>query len=324
MRVVALLGMVALLPGFGCARDFYAHRAQSHAPSAAKVPQQPHAPRDLPMFEGHSGRVATWADLMEGVCWADVIVIGESHGDEEIHALERAIVEACAATFPGTVVSLEMLERNEQVTVDLWMAEEINTETFVEQTNSTNWAGEDSWSRCYQPVLDAARANGARVVAANAPRAYVREARLEGYAAVESRPPAEHEYFAIPTTLEMNGYSDRFAQEMRSHSSDEPDEAMIEATFRAQAMWDATMARSIAEARSEGAKKVVHLVGRFHCDFDGGTIQELRKRDPFARVLIISGVQSDSGALQDTDRGRADIVVYSSPKPEEKPTESPE
>ena len=216
-----------------------------------------------------------------------------------------------------------MLERDEQVTVDMWMAQEIDTETLVEQTNSTNWAGKDSWSRCYQPVLDAARANDARVVAANAPRAYVREARLEGYAAVEARPPAEHAYFAIPTTLDMNGYSDRFAQEMRSHSSDEPDEAMIEATFRAQAMWDATMARSIAEARSRGAEKVVHLVGRFHCDFDGGTIQELRKRDPFARVLIISGVQFDSRTLQDTDRGRADIVVYSSPKQEE-PTESPE
>ena len=268
------------------------------------------------MFEGDTGRVATWADLMEGVCWADVILIGELHGDVDIHAFQRALVEDCAASFPGTVLSLEMLERDEQPILDRWLDHEIDTETFVLQTNSRNWAGTDSWSRTYQPVLEAARENDAHIVAANAPRRYVRQARLQGYPAVESRPLSEHAYFAIPTTLQMNGYSDRFASEMRTHSEGRSDEEAIEATFRAQAMWDATMARSIAEARSRGAVKVVHLVGRFHTDFDGGTVQELRKRAPLSKVLVISCVESEELVLAEDDRGRADLILHTPLKPQ--------
>lgn len=321
MRLTFILGSTFIVLACGCTRNFYVHRAQSQDPSDVPLPQKPHAPRDLIMFEGHSGRVATWADLMAGVYWADVIVIGELHGDKEIHAFERAVVEDCSAAFPGTVVSLEMLERDEQVVVDQWMAREIDTETLILETNSANWAGEGSWQQYYQPVLDTARANGAKVVAANAPREYVRQARLEGYQALESRPADEHAYFAIPKTLDMNGYSDRFAAEMRGHANHEPDEETIEATFRAQAVWDATMARSIAEAKNSGATKVVQLVGRFHSDFNGGTIQEIQYRIPFARILIISGVQSDSREFNESDRGRADLVFYVSPSPEENNSE---
>ena len=271
------------------------------------------------MFEGDTGRVATWADLMEGVCWADVIVVGELHGQGDIHRFQRALVEDTVTSFPGSVLSMEMLERDEQPLVDRWQAMRLDTETFIEETNSTNWAGKDSWGVSYQPILDAARDGGAGIVAANSPRRYVRQSRLQGYEAVAKLPQEEHAYFAFPKSLQMHGYSDRFASEMLEHSDGKATEEMIEDTFRAQAMWDATMARSIAEARSDGAVKVIHLVGRFHSDFDGGTIQEIRRRDPFARVLVVSCVESNADMLAKEDRGRADVVVYVRPTPPETP-----
>ena len=80
--------------------------------------------------------------------------------------------------------------------------------------------------------------------------------------------------------------------------------------FRGQLVMDATMAASIAETRRAGAEKVVHLVGHFHCDFEGGLVQELRYRDPDARILVITVLAEAETELRDEDSGRADFVVY--------------
>lgn len=98
------------------------------------------------------------------------------------------------------------------------------------------------------------------------------------------------------------------------------DDAQVAALFRSQRVWDATMAGSIAAARRAGARPVVHLVGGFHCEFDGGLVQELRRRRPSDNVLVIALERSDALRLRDDDRGRADIVIHTGaplPEPEE-------
>jgi uncharacterized iron-regulated protein len=78
-------------------------------------------------------------------------------------------------------------------------------------------------------------------------------------------------------------------------------------------VWDATMARSIAGAlreRGRGSAKVVHVVGRFHSDFDGGLVSELRRAAPFASILTVSLLPEASRHLREEDRDRADVVVY--------------
>lgn len=80
-----------------------------------------------------------------------------------------------------------------------------------------------------------------------------------------------------------------------------------EAFYEAQLIWDATMARSILAARRHG-RPVVHLVGSFHSDFDGGLTQMLERRGQ--KVLTVSFVPADSQRLQPEDEGRADIVIY--------------
>jgi hypothetical protein len=54
----------------------------------------------------------------------------------------------------------------------------------------------------------------------------------------------------------------------------------------------------------------VHLVGRFHIDFEGGLVTELRRHRPGARILTISMAPLDAMSLRDEDIGRADIIVY--------------
>ena len=52
--------------------------------------------------------------------------------------------------------------------------------------------------------------------------------------------------------------------------------------------WDATMAQSIVDSKPSRDHKVILLVGQFHVEYDGGIVQELRKRMPSAKVLVVS------------------------------------
>ena len=138
----------------------------------------------------------------------------------------------------------------------------------------------------------------------------------------------------LPITPSLSEVQIRFAERSPSSKSDaepEPapvfehrlDDAAIEAMFRSQLVWDTTMAASIARARFLGAPKVIHLVGQFHSDFEGGTVDELRKRMPGGRILVISMQRAWPEVLRPEDVGRADVIVYTG-EPEEEEEEEEE
>jgi uncharacterized iron-regulated protein len=325
-RLLAGLALVSAVGG-GCVTDgYYRHRPQATAPADTVIPRHPGAPRTLVMYEGETGRPSTWADLIEGLGWADVILIGEIHDHPAGHAVELAIVEDTLSSFPGSAVSMEMFERPEQATVDAYLAGTIDAATLVEQTGSRSWAPKDpalgSWESFYQPIVDAAKRAGSPVIAANAPREYVRQARTDGYAALAALPAAERAMFDLPSGQASSDYRARFDEVMTPDGAEPQDpqrQASLDRTFRAQQVWDATMARSIAAALDDGASKVVHLAGAFHVDFDGGIVQQLRAAKPFVRILTVTVVPVDSRVLREEDRNRADMVLYAPYPPAAEP-----
>ena len=272
-------------------------------------------PTTLPMYAGTSetaDRLA-WNDLVERAIDAEVVVIGEEHDDAVTHALQATLVADVMALDPRTAVSLEMLERHEQGIVDAWLADEIATADLVERTGSRSWF---DWAGFYQPVLDAAKSADCVVVAANAPRQYVSRARTEGYDALRALPEDERVLFDLPENLDQGRYWLRFRDTMRGFRGDDASDEEIRRTFRSQLVWDATMAASIANALDrDDVDRVIHLVGRFHSDHEGGTIRELRRLRPDVRILTITGVgEGDGLELLEDDRGRADVVVYTGSK----------
>jgi uncharacterized iron-regulated protein len=297
--------------------------------------------RALLAFTG-DGTALGWEEVMDEVSGADVVIIGEQHDDAMGHAVQQAIVIDAVARLDGVVLTLEMLERDEQPLVDDYFEEIIDAEQFTKLTGSGSWG---SWAEWYQPAIDAVRDAGGRVAAANAPRRYVRLARTDGYERLDELPPPRSAWFERPDELDEGDYWRRFHEVMTGapppehdeddegeHDEGEHDEGEhgegddetggddgahggmstedIRAMFRSQLVWDATMAATIIEELEAGAELVIHLVGQFHSDFEGGTVLEVRRRRPDARVLVISMQRSDSTALLDEDEGRADIVIY--------------
>lgn len=270
--------------------------------------------RRLPLFDGHDGQPLSWEELMTRVGQAEVVVIGEQHDDAVGHAVQQAVVEDAMTRWPGTTaVSMEMLERDEQMVVDDFLDGVIDAKTLATLTHSASWSGPGSWAVFYQPMLDSARAHDAPVVAANAPRRYARLARTDGFERIDQLPADRRALVDLPEPTTDDGYRQRFFELMSGHdgaSAPALDDEQVEAFFRGQQIWDATMAGSIADARAAGVERVIHVVGRFHSDFDGGTVQQLRARRPSVAVLVISMHPASSDTLLEDDIGRADVIVY--------------
>ena len=356
-----LIAAAALALQGGCAGRFQFNRDMpSRMNGDVASDSQPMAPRELPMFAARqNGLRIDWNELLAAAHWADVVIIGEEHDDPLGHDVQLAVVEDLLRHAPaGSIaLSMEMLERDDQPIIDDYLAGLIETDEFIEQTDSGHWP---DWTESYQPIIDAAKGAGSPIIAANAPRRYVRLARTEGYDYLRDLTAAQRALFALPSRRPSDQYRARFFEVMSSPDVDEPpkpqdaattpardgtvdapaaevavaatqaaahrhavDVAGIEAGFRSQLVWDATMGQSIARAlRQPGVDKVVHLAGHFHSDFDGGTVQMLRASssplDP-PRILTISmnrrAIESASLAAEDIDR--ADIVVCTGKRPPE-------
>ncbi len=87
------------------------------------------------MFRADTGAAINWQDLLhaidwqgllEAIEWADVVILGEQHDDAVAHAVQLAVVEDAMKRYPGTALSMEMLDREEQALVDDYLADFIN------------------------------------------------------------------------------------------------------------------------------------------------------------------------------------------------------
>ncbi len=337
MHTCAFFGVLAVISLCGCGNHF-ARDPYLLQPSGAIVPDEPNAPRALFMFEGSSGRSLGWADVMAAASAADAIFIGERHDDPTGHAVQLAVYSDLLAGYPGTAIALEHLERNEQIIINRYLAGEVTVAEFIDSTKSRDWAGEGSWVRFFQPLVDEAKENGAPVIAANAPRNYVRRARDEGRAALEALPSEERANFDLPITTirawgnddwndEWHAYNARFRAYMAQEGEDSDTgdaRVRLDTGFLSQSTWDGTMGASAARALDAGAPKVVLCAGCFHIEHVGGTVLQFRARRPHARVLTITVIDATSSHLRDEDRNAADVVMYGFPvlrKPDAPTTE---
>jgi uncharacterized iron-regulated protein len=271
---------------------------------------------ELTIIDGRSGEHLEWDALVGRLSDADVVVLGEQHNDATGHAVQLAVVEDLLdATDRRGGLALEMLERDEQILIEDYRDGVIDAEAFAKESGSTSWSGSGSWEAWYQPTIDAAIERGGAVIAANAPRRYVRAARLEGWEKIDALDAARSALVEHPDTPMTGDYRDRFIDLMSGHSEEGDTEALevAESFFLAQQVWDATMAASVSEGLIQAGPPIILLVGRFHSDWNGGTVQQIRRLHPSARVMTISLEPEREEVEPDQDDPRADFVVCTTP-----------
>ncbi len=325
--MLASLGALVLLT-FG---------ATSCTSTAVLPPPSPEMLRSLELFDGASGEAATWQELEDRVDQADIIVIGELHGHPVGLPFAALLFEGSLERNPSTALSLEFITRDRQYLLDAYSAGLIDWEALEDGMQGSR----GSTVEPHKAMIEAARKAGRPIFAANAPRIYTTAARKRGYEALSDLSAEQQRLFDVPEVMPSGGYRDRFFELFRSMSADddeaeeaadvegpaeelaeeemppEPPTEAMESVFRSQSLWDGTMSATTSRAFSAGNRPVFLVIGQFHCDSDGGTVQLLRRMQPEAKILVVSVADTWSESLLEDDEGRADFIVYVGPFPEE-------
>lgn len=288
------------------------------AAAAARLADVP--PRAMAIVGAEKG-AASWDALLADARAADIIVLGEQHDDELTHRFQAAFTHELVGGAP-VAICMEMFERDEQPFVDAYLADRISQKTLIDVTDARDWGG-PAWEKFYQPLVDTAKASKSPLIAANAPRRFTRLGRLVNFEMLAGFVDAYPGQFVTPAPIEESAYAERFKATMSHHGAPsggkgakggamaghEMTAAQIDGMFRAQQVWDATMADSVVSAwRAHG--KAVLVVGQFHTDHDGGLLLRMKAAAPEAKILTISVDKAESTTLREEDKGRADFVVY--------------
>ncbi len=262
---------------------------------------------ELPAYRlyDRTGAAVVYDDLLPLARTADVILFGELHDDPIGHWLQRRLLaDLFAARGEALRLGLEMLEREAQLPLDEFLADTIRAKDLTAAVSV--WPNHDG---DYQPLLDFCKAHRIPVVASNVPRRYAALVARSGLAALDDLSPAARALLPpLPMAVDLSlpGYQGivKMAGPGAQHGGMSGENMAL-----AQALKDATMARSIVGAWSPGAC-VLHLNGTYHSNGREGIVWYLLRERPDLRVLTIASTRSEAPDLPPGDAaGQADYVL---------------
>ncbi|MBX9738156.1 MAG: ChaN family lipoprotein [Phycisphaerales bacterium] len=273
------------------------------------------------------GEPVTWQALVNASAAAEAVILSEQHGHElglsAAAALWRDLIARGAggngaggssSAFRGAL-ALEFIERDDQSRLDDFLAGLSDEATFIRRAGrSSDGPTGGNWSAGHRDMVLAAKDAGRPVIAANSPRSYVRLARTKGFEALRELTDEQRRLFVEPRELPTGRYREEFEKLMGAGSDavSEEKRSNIDGLFRAQSVWDWTMASSVNDAINQGHRPTVLVVGQFHSDFRGGLVQALDVIRPGRRVVTVSfqrEVARSATSLPSDHKGRASFVV---------------
>jgi uncharacterized iron-regulated protein len=289
-------------------------RAQDSAPG---LPDSAYVPGESRVFTG-AGEPATLDDVVAAMGRHQVVFVGESHDDPTGHMLEAELLERAYQAYgaPGAnegsprpvALSLEFFQRDVQPILDEYLQDLITEGAFL--ADSRPWP---RYATDYRPLVEFAKENGLPVIAANAPRRYVSRVTSHGRESLNDLSPEALASLApLPYGQPSAEYRDQWIQVISEVMAEEgmkcglpipePEEGEEAVQARApvgshgamgnqlhsQALWDATMAYSIADylMRRQDAL-VLHMVGGFHVARGTGTPEHLAAYRPGTPYIIV-------------------------------------
>ena len=248
------------------------------------------------LFDGN-GKKLSHKRLLRTLGEADVVLFGELHNNSIAHWLQLEVAKDLADRGP-LVLGAEMIEADDQATLDRYLKGEIDQAAF--DTLARLWKNHPT---DYAPLVDLAKERGLPFIATNVPRRYARAVNRGGFEALDTVPEDERAWIApLPIAFdpELPQYVNMLTM-MGDHGS--PD------MVKAQALKDATMAHFLLMHLKQGGR-FLHFNGTYHSDFHEGIGWYLQQARPELKVVTIATVTAEQlDRLPDEDRDRADIIL---------------
>jgi uncharacterized iron-regulated protein len=280
--------------------------------SSVSFGQVPFDDAHFRVFDGQ-GIASSVGAIVDSAMQNELIFLGEMHDDAVGHAVQAEIFRRIVERFGSDrkiALSLEMFERDVQIVVDEYMAGLISEPHFL--LSSRPW-GNYKWD--YRPLVELAKEKRIPVIAANAPRRYVNMVSRNGRSSL-SRLSKQAKGWMAP--LPYSEPSEAYANKFNALMGPSPEARMgLSNILAAQALWDATMAHSIAGfLKSNRRPLVVHLVGAFHTESRLGTVEYLQEYRKRTKAVVVTARYEDvfTVFVPEKHNGIGDFVILTDGK----------
>lgn len=256
-----------------------------------------------------AGKEMTPEALVAALARKRFVLVGEFHDNPDDHRLQAWLI---AQVKPQAVV-FEMLDVDQAPALDAfqakpdWQPEAMGAAVEWEKHGWPAWA-------TYQPIAEAAKDTGARLVAANAERAKARAIVKGGLASLDA---TEVKALGLDRPLPEAADEALRAEIATSHCDMLPED-LLPGMALAQRLRDATMARTLLGATAGGTRAVL-ITGNGHARRDRGVplalVDQGAKPEDIASVLLIevdpeASVPTDLVPVDADGHPAADLVWF--------------
>ena len=311
--IVFVLSTTVVLAGCVCASPCPPTRCVTTAQAAPTPP--PTLPENAThaLYDGRLGTPTTLDDFYAEALGTELVVFGELHGHPVGAEYELALLEKLGESMKPVALAMEFFERDTQVALDAYLAGEMDEATFMKETRRNK-----AFAATHGPLIAWAKANGANVIAANAPRRLVsgyRNSDLDYDGYVASLDEADRGLLPRSTSVIEDAYWERFAGMMGGERA--------RPFFRSQSLWDDAMAESMADyLDAHPGHRVLFVVGAFHVTEGLGTITKFLQRRPKAKVssLVMSMTRDGNLGWSEDDHHAGSVVLKVHPPKRRGPT----
>jgi uncharacterized iron-regulated protein len=257
------------------------------------------------VFTGE-GKKADYEDILKHIMKADVAFFGELHDNPIAHWLELELTKQIfSEKGKNLILAAEMFETDNQLLIDEYFAGIIKESSFESEVRL--WK---NYATDYKPLLNFAKERGLKFVASNIPRRYASVVASGGFEALQKLSPEGLRYIAplpIEYDPELPCYKDMLS--MDSSIGGKMENKISENLPKAQAVKDATMAKSIADNWQKD-KIVIHFNGSYHSDRHMGILWYLNKYNPLIKVATVTTVLQDNiDKLDSENKEQADFII---------------
>lgn len=245
------------------------------------------------------GKKVKYKKMIKKIVKADVVLFGESHNNPISHWLQLQVTKDLHAKKKGKLtLGAEMIEQDNQDVLDQYLAGEIDQEAL--DTLARLWPNHKT---DYKPLVDFAKDNKLKFIAANVPRRYAKLVFRGGFESLNDLPANEKAWIApLPPAYDPDIPSYKAMLTMMGGD-------MGPNFPKAQAIKDATMAHFIMK-NFEKRHLFLHYNGSYHSDNHEAIGWYINHHRPELKVMTITTVsQKDISKVLEENLGLADYII---------------
>ncbi|NOR28605.1 MAG: iron-regulated protein [Lutibacter sp.] len=243
------------------------------------------------------GAKVSYKSMIKKMSKADVVLFGEHHNNPIIHWLQLETTVDLNKLRKLTL-GAEMFEADNQTPLNNYLMDTIDQKGL--DTLARLWKNHKT---DYKPLVDFAKKNQLKFIAANVPRRFASKVFKGGFEALDSLSVEEKTWLAplpIKYDATLPGYIKMKAM-MGGHGGDN--------LPKAQAVKDATMAYFILKNR-EKDKLFIHYNGSYHSDDYEGINWYLKRNNSNIKIVTVSVVELENiKKFNKENKLKADYII---------------